>query len=136
MNWSNIGIVWFLFFKKFSLVLTLIRIGLFGAPHGWWVPPSINSVVHILQWWDLAQLYLTFKGPKTIWLTWHIPWVLLESAVLLQKSAFFYIKKYMYRLHFDTTFLVLCTFLESLKTVVKKSLDFDNAIKNDCPRRS
>ena len=35
-------------------------------------------------------------------------------------SKVFYIKKYMYRLHFDTKFLVLCTFLESLKIVLIK----------------
>ena len=37
-------------------------------------------------------------------------------------SKFFYIKKYMYRLHFDTKFLVLCTFLESLKIVLIKNV--------------
>ena len=35
-------------------------------------------------------------------------------------SKFFYIKKYMYRLHFDTKFLVLSTFIESLKIVLIK----------------
>ena len=33
-------------------------------------------------------------------------------------SKFCYIKKYMYRLHFDTKFSVLLTFLESLKIVL------------------
>ena len=35
-------------------------------------------------------------------------------------SEVFYIKKYMYRLHFDTKFLVLCTFLEFLRIVLIK----------------
>ena len=36
-------------------------------------------------------------------------------------SRFCYIKKYMYRLHFDTLFLILLTFLESLKiSLIKK----------------
>ena len=36
-------------------------------------------------------------------------------------SKFCYIKKYMYRLHFDTKFLILLTFLESLKIgLIKK----------------
>ena len=42
--------------------LTLFRMGVFGAAHGWVgqiVPPSLKSVTHILQWWDLAQLYIT-----------------------------------------------------------------------------
>ena len=34
-----------------------------------------------------------------------------------QISKFCYIKKYMYRLHFDKKFLILLTFLESLKIV-------------------
>ena len=33
---------------------------------------------------------------------------------------FCYIKKYMYRLHFDTKFSILLTFLESLKIVLIK----------------
>ena len=35
---------------------------------------------------------------------------------------FCYIKKYMYRLHFDTKFLILLTFLEFLKIVLIKNL--------------
>ena len=37
---------------------------------------------------------------------------------------FCYIKKYMYRLHFDTKFLNLLTFLESIKIVLIKKLQF------------
>ena len=37
---------------------------------------------------------------------------------------FCYIKKYMYRLHFDTKFLILLTFLESLKIFLIKKLQF------------
>ena len=39
-------------------------------------------------------------------------------------SKFCYIKKYMYRLHFDTKFLILLTFLESLKIFLIKKLQF------------
>ena len=49
-------------------------------------------------------------------------------------SKFCYIKKYMYRLHFDTKFLVLLTFLESLK--IKKSYNFDDVRKNGYARSS
>ena len=47
-----------------SFFLTLFRMGLFGAAHGWWGPKkphSLKSITHtrILQWWNLAQLYLT-----------------------------------------------------------------------------
>ena len=37
-------------------------------------------------------------------------------------SKFCYIKKYMYRLHFDAKFLILLTFLESLKIVLIKKV--------------
>ena len=37
-------------------------------------------------------------------------------------SKFCYIKKYMYRLHFDTKFLILLAFLESLKIVLIKKV--------------
>ena len=47
-----------------GLILTLFRIGISVAAHGWGGggakrPPSIKSVTHILQWWNVAQLYLT-----------------------------------------------------------------------------
>ena len=44
-------------------ILTLFKMGIFGAGHGWGGgqkgSPSLKSVTHILQWWNLAQLYLT-----------------------------------------------------------------------------
>ena len=50
---------------------------------------------------------------------------------------FCYIKKYMYRLHFDTKFLVLLTFLESVKMVlIKKNYNFDDVSKNGYARPS
>ena len=33
-------------------------------------------------------------------------------------SKIYYIKKYMYRLHFDTNFLIILAFLESLRIVL------------------
>ena len=46
------------------------------------------------------------------------------SNFSLEISKFCYIKKYMYRLHFDTKFLILLTFVESLKIVLIKKLQF------------
>ena len=37
-------------------------------------------------------------------------------------SKFCYVKKYMCRLHFDTKFLILLTFLESLKILLIKKV--------------
>ena len=109
--------------------LTLFRMSFFGAAHelgGGGVAkspsPYLKSVIDILQWWSLAQLYLTLKGCKKYAnLVTH----LLSSADISnfspEISRFCYIKKYMYRLHFDTLFLILLTFLESLKiSLIKK----------------
>ena len=48
---------------------------------------------------------------------------------------FCYIKKYRYRLHFDTYFLIFLAFLESLKIFFNKAgYNFDDASKNGYPR--
>ena len=42
-------------------------------------------------------------GIKKIWITWHTLWNLLISIFFLTKiRTFCYVKKYRYRLHFDT----------------------------------
>ena len=52
-------------------------------------------------------------------------------------SKIYYIKKYMYRLHFDTISLIILAFLESLRIVlIKKSYKFDDVSKNGYPRPS
>ena len=63
----------------------------------------------------------------------------LSSAdnVLPEISKSCYIKKYMYRLHFDTKFRILLTILESLKIVlIEKVQNFDDVCKNVYPRPS
>ena len=47
--------------------------------------------IHILQWLNLAQLLP--KDSNNIWTTWHIPWVLLASALFDLKSANFAISR-------------------------------------------
>ena len=44
------------------------------------------------------------------------------SNFLLEISKFCYIKKYMYRSHFDTKFWIILAFLESLRIVLIKKL--------------
>ena len=44
------------------------------------------------------------------------------SNFSLEISKFCYIKKYMYRLHFDTKLLILLTFPESVKIVLIKKV--------------
>ena len=45
-----------------------------------------------------------------------------NSNFSLEISKFFYIKKYMYRLHFDKKFLILLIFLDSLKIALIKKV--------------
>ena len=68
----------------------------------------------------LHSYTLPKEDPKTIWITWHTPSVLLISAFLLEIRKFCYIKKYRYRFHLDTQFLNLLTFLQSLWIVLIK----------------
>ena len=56
------------------------------------------------------------------------------SSFSLEIRKFCYIKKYMYRLHFDTKFLILLTFLESLKIIlIKKVIVFMMSAKMATP---
>ena len=105
-------------------MLTLFRMGLFGATHGWGAkksppPPSLKSVTHILQWWNLAQLYLTLKRFRKYMN--HITHQLSSAEISIfspKISKICCIKKYRYRLHFDSLFLILLTFFWSLKIVL------------------
>ena len=49
-------------------VFNPIQMGLLGAGHGSEkgkkLPPSLKSVTHILQCWNLAQLYLSWRRSK------------------------------------------------------------------------
>ena len=65
--------------------------------------PFLRSVTHILQWSNLAQLYLTKRRSKKYMNHVTHPLSLLASAFFLPEiSKFCYIKKCIYRLHFDT----------------------------------
>ena len=55
-----------------------------------------------------------------MWITRHIPWVLLTSAIFHRK--FCYIKKYMCRLYFESKFLIILAFLESLRIALIKKV--------------
>ena len=66
-------------------------------------PPSLKPVTHILQWWNFAQLYLTQRRFKNYvnHVTYHLSSadISIFSPVI---SKFCYMKKYRYRLYFDT----------------------------------
>ena len=112
----------FICFQVVSYVLlTLFRMSFFGAAHGWGggggrkkTPPQ-KSVKHILQCSNLAQLYLTQRRFKKYMN--HATHPLSSADIHIfspEISKFCCIKKYGYRLHFDTQFLSILTFLESL----------------------
>ena len=64
--------------------------------------PSLKSVPHILQWWNLAQLYLTQRRSKKYMN--HVTHPLSSADISIfssEISKFCYIKKYRYRLHID-----------------------------------
>ena len=76
---------------------------------------SLKSLTHILQWWNLAQLYLTQRRCKKYMN--HVTYPLSSTDINIfspEISKFCYIKKHRYRLHFDTGFLFILTFPESL----------------------
>ena len=84
--------------------LTLFRMGFFGAAHGWGSKkvPSLKSVIHILQWWNLAQLYLTQRRSKNY--INHVTHPLRSADISIfssEISKICYNKKYRYRLYFD-----------------------------------
>ena len=79
-------ILWVTFLFR-SLVLALFRMGIFGAADRWeggragkkvQLPYNLS---HISYNNETCHSYtLPRKDPKNIWMTWHIPWVLLISA--------------------------------------------------------
>ena len=75
-------------------------------------PFNLKSIIHILQWWNLAQLYLTYRRLKK-----NMNYV---THALTSADKFCYIKNYRYRLHFGTQFLILLTFFDSLRIAVIK----------------
>ena len=87
--------------------LILFRMGIFGAAHGWGGgqkgAPSLKSVTHILQWWNLAHLYLTQRRSKKYMSPVTNPLSSADISIFSPEiSKFCYIKKYRYRLHFST----------------------------------
>ena len=65
--------------------------------------PSLKYVTHILQWWNLAQLYLTQRRSKKY--VNHVTHPLSSADISIfspEISKFCYIKKYRCRLGFDS----------------------------------
>ena len=77
-----------------------IQDGLFRGPKK--LHPSVKSVTHILQWWNLAQIYLAQRRSKKYMNHVTDPLSSADISIFspeISKSG--YIKKYRYRLYFD-----------------------------------
>ena len=86
-------------------------------------PPPLN-LSHITYYDEIWHSYILPKSnPKNIWITWHMSWVLLTSAIFHRKSANFAISR---NTRVDCiliqNFLIFLTFLESLKIVLIKKV--------------
>ena len=111
--------------------LTLFRMGFFGAAQGLGggqkdPPPPLPKICRTypaMMKHGTAIPYLK-KSKRYMNYVTHA----LSSADISnfapEINKFCYIKKHMYRLHFDTKFVTLLTFLESIRIVLIKKLQF------------
>ena len=100
--------------------------GFFGAARGWGVcggrellnrSPSLKSVTHILQWWNLAQLYLTKRRSKKYMN--HVTYPLSSAdSIFFRKSANFVILRNKEIDNTLTFWYIFSNLLESLKIVL------------------
>ena len=85
----------------FTLFLTLFRMDIFGAAHGWSGGQKICHTYPTMM--KLGSYTLSKEDPKKIWIMWHTHWILVTSAFSLPEiSKFRCIKKPRYGLHFST----------------------------------
>ena len=101
-------------------VLTLFRMGLIGAAHGWGQNGlSSKNLSHISYnneiWHSLPHLLSLQKYIN------HVAYPLRSADISIfstEISSFCYIKKLKFKLHFNTWFLILVTLFQSLKLVL------------------
>ena len=110
----------FLFLTEMVHSLTLFRNGLFGAAHGWRgrkgpLFPKICHTYPAMMKRGTVIYYL--KKTQNIYmnLVTHRLGSADISIFSSEFSKFCYIRKWRYRLHFGTWFLIFLTFFESLK---------------------
>ena len=93
-NHGVLVVVFCLFCSYFSnscIALTLFRIGFFGAGHGW--ERGKKAATHTLQWWNLAQLYLTQRRSKKYMNNVTQPLISADINIFYRKSANFAISR-------------------------------------------
>ena len=92
--------------------------------------PSLKSVTYNLQWWNLAYLYFSYRTSKKYVNHVAHPLNSADISIFLPGiSKFCYIKKYRYRLYFDTLFLILLTFRVLKDFFSQHCYNFDDAAK-------
>ena len=109
-----------------SLTLTIFRMVFLGTVHGGKKGskrPSLPKICHTYP--TMMKLCTVMPYLKKVQKLYHLTHPMSPantSSFLLEISKFGCVKKHMYRLHFDTKFLILLTFLESLKIVLTKKV--------------
>ena len=126
---------------QLTKILTLFKMGFFGAAHGWWGAGgggegegqkglNLSHISYNDETWN--SYTLPKKDPKNIWIRWHIPWVLLTPTIFQRKSANFAIS-ISRNTYIDRIFNVSWVFKDCFN---KESYNFDDLSKNGCPRHS
>ena len=109
-----------LLFKRNIICLTLFRMSLFGAAHGWWgeggkkaplpkichTHPAMMKLGTLIP--NLKKIQKLYKSRDTLLdFCWH--------QHFLPEISKFCLVKCRYRLYFDTLFLILLSFFQSWK---------------------
>ena len=104
-------------------MLTLFRMGLFGDAHG-----CVGGGAKRLSLLKICHTNLTMKKLGTVipclkkiqkvFESCNTPPLTRFADISVFSPEFCYIKKYRYRLHFNTQFLIVLAFFESLKIVL------------------
>ena len=81
----------------FPKILTLFRMGIFGASNGWegGKNPPLSNICHTYP--KMTKHGTVIPDLKMIkknnWIMWHVPWFLLTSALFYRKSTNFVISR-------------------------------------------
>ena len=93
--------------------------GLFVATHGWRLKVPLSKICYTYPHTD--EIWYSYNSPKNIqkYIN-HVTNSLSSADISIfspKSSNFCYIKKYREKLYFNTSFLILFTFIEYLKIV-------------------
>ena len=105
-----------------ELSLTLFRMGIFGAAHGWGggKKAPLPKICHKYRTIMKFGAFVPFLKKIQKYMI-HVTHSLSSAGINIfspEIRKFRYIQKYRYRLHLVTSFLILLMFLESLKAVL------------------